>query len=78
MADVMNDKELRLRPNQSPICPKCRRLASLRLRERLREAGGFPEVQCLECGACGEVVVVERGLGETTEVAHEAAVRFAA
>jgi RNase P subunit RPR2 len=64
--------------SQSPICPKCRRLASLRLRERLREADGFPEVQCLECGACGEVVVVERGLGERTEVAQDAAVRLAA
>ena len=59
--------------SQSPICPKCRRLASLRLRERLREADGFPEVQCLECGNCGEVVVVERGLGERTEVAQDAA-----
>lgn len=64
--------------SQSPICPKCRRLASLRLRERLREADGFPEVQCLECGACGEVVVVERGLAERTEVAQDAAVRLAA
>ena len=64
--------------SQSSICPKCRRLASLRLRERLREADGFPEVQCLECGACGEVVVVERGLGERTEVAQDAAVRLAA
>ena len=64
--------------SQSPICPKCRRLASLRLRERLREADGFPEVQCLECEACGEVLVVERGLGERTEAAQNAAVRLAA
>jgi RNase P subunit RPR2 len=64
--------------SQSPICPKCRRLASLRLRERLREADGFPEVQCLECGACGEVVVVERGLGERIEVTQDAAVGLAA
>ena len=64
--------------SQSPICPKCRRLASLRLRERLREADGFPEVQCLECGACGEVVLVERGLGERTEAAQDTAIRFAA
>ena len=74
----MNDKEFHLRLSQSPICPKCRRLASLRLRKRLPEADGFPEVQCLECGGCGEVMVVERGLGEATEVARDAAVRFAA
>jgi hypothetical protein len=64
--------------SQSPICPKCRRLASLQLREMLREADGFPEVQCLVCGACGEVVVVEWGLGERAELAQDAAVRLAA
>jgi hypothetical protein len=64
--------------SQSPICPKCRRPASLRLRARLLEADGFPEVQCLECWACGDVVVVERGLGERTDAAQVTAVRFAA
>jgi RNase P subunit RPR2 len=64
--------------SQSPMCPKCRRLASLRLRARLREADGFPEVQCLECGGCGEVVVVERGVGERTQFAQDTAVRLAA
>lgn len=64
--------------SQSPICPKCRRQASLRLRASLQEADGFPEVQCLECGACGEVVLVERGLGERTEAVQDTDVRFAA
>ncbi len=50
--------------SKGPTCPKCRCPASLRLRARLREADGFPEVQCFECWACGEVLVVERGLGE--------------
>jgi hypothetical protein len=61
--------------SQIPMCPKCRRLASLRLRARLPEADGFPEVQCLECRACGDVVVVELGMGEGTEAT---VVRFAA
>ena len=92
MAEPAHDRQARSSPNacktpmngnmmfsatvlsRSPICPKCRRLASL----RLREADGFPEVQCLECGACGEVMVVERGLGERTEVAQDTAVRLAA
>jgi hypothetical protein len=44
--------------SQDFTCPKCH--ANLRLHARLPEADGFPEVQCLECLACGEVVVVER------------------
>lgn len=64
--------------SQTPICPKCRCLASLRLRAKLRQADGFPEIQCLECGACGEVVVVERGMGERSEAIQDAAVRLAA
>jgi hypothetical protein len=51
-------------PSRSPMCPRCRCLGSLRLRANLPETDGFPQVQCLECCACGEVVVVERGLGE--------------
>jgi len=62
----------------SPICPKCRRLASLRLRASLPEMDGFPQVQCLECFVCGEVLLVERGLGETSEAARDNAVRVAA
>ncbi len=50
--------------SRGPTCPKCRCPAGLVLRARLREADGFPEVQCFECWACGEVVVVERGLSE--------------
>lgn len=46
--------------SQAPICLKCRRAGSLRLHARLPEADGFPEVQCLECSVCGEVVVLER------------------
>jgi len=53
--------------NEIPICPRCRRLASLRLRASLREKDGFPKVECLECSACGEVLLVERGLGEGTK-----------
>ncbi len=45
--------------SQSPTCPRCR-TGSLRLHATLPEADGLPEVQCLECRACGEVVVVER------------------
>lgn len=59
--------------SQNLTCPRFRHPASLRLHATLPEADGFPEVQCLECGACGEVVVVERGLGERTEVAQDAA-----
>jgi len=61
--------------SQSPMCPKCRCLASLRLRASLPETDGFPQVQCLECRACGEVVLVERGLGEGIK---KLAVRIAA
>lgn len=50
--------------SQNLTCPRCRRPASLRLHATLLEADGFPEVQCLECWACGEVVIIERGLGE--------------
>lgn len=64
--------------SEYPTCPRCRRLASLRLRAKLQEADGFPEVQCLECWACGEVVIVERGLSRRTEAAQEIAARFAA
>jgi hypothetical protein len=62
----------------SPICPRCRRLASLRLRASLPEMDGFPQVQCLECFACGEVLLVERGLGEGSEATRDNAVRVAA
>jgi hypothetical protein len=34
--------------------------SNLRLQARLLEVEGLPEVQCLECVACGEVVLVER------------------
>ena len=64
--------------SQNPTCPKCRRQSSLQLRARLSETDGFPEVQCLECWACGEVVIVERGLGERTEAAQDKALRIAA
>jgi hypothetical protein len=50
--------------SQNLTCQRCRRPASLRLHATLPEADGFPEVQCLECWACGEVVIIERGLGE--------------
>ena len=50
--------------SQNLTCPRCRHPASLRLHATLPEADGFPEVQCLECWACGEVVIIERGLGE--------------
>jgi hypothetical protein len=62
----------------SPMCPRCRRLASLRLRASLPERDGFPQVQCLECCACGEVMIVERGLGERSKALPETAVRVAA
>jgi hypothetical protein len=65
-------------PSRNPICPKCRRLASLTLRASLPEMDGFPQVQCLECSACREVVLVERGLGERTEAVGDTALRFAA
>lgn len=64
--------------SQDPMCPKCRRLASLRLRASLPEADGFPQVQCLECCACGEVVLVERGRGERSEAVKRPAVCMAA
>ena len=64
--------------NQSPMCPKCKCLASLRLRARLLESDGFPEVQCLECGACGEVMLVEQGLGERRRAAEKPAINIAA
>ena len=44
--------------SQNLTCPRCRRPASLRLHATLPEADGFPEVQCLECWACGEVVII--------------------
>lgn len=47
-------------PSKHPTCPKCRSAANLRLHARLPETDELPEVQCLECLACGEVVVVER------------------
>jgi hypothetical protein len=64
--------------SRSLSCPRCRRPASLRLRSKLQEADRFPEVHCLECWACGEVVIVEWGLRRRTEAAQEIAVRFAA
>jgi hypothetical protein len=64
--------------SQNPICPKCQRLASLRVRASLPEGEGFPKVECLECWGCGEVVVVERGLGERTEPVRGTAVHVAA
>ena len=62
-------------PNEIPICPRCQRLASLRLRASLQEKDGFPKVECLECSACGEVLLVERSLGEGIK---KPAVRIAA
>jgi len=50
--------EVKTVASQDFTCPKCH--ASLRLHARLPEADGLPEVQCLECLACGEVVVVKR------------------
>jgi hypothetical protein len=64
--------------SQNPVCPKCQRLASLRLRASLPETDGFPQVECLECWDCGEVVLVERGLGERSEAVRDTAVRVAA
>ena len=64
--------------SQSPICPKCRCVNSLRLRASLPEVDGFPEVQCLECSDCGEVLLVELGLGERCKAFGDAAVRIAA
>jgi hypothetical protein len=64
--------------SSSPICPKCRRQASLRLSASLSETDGFPRLECLECSACGEVLLVERGLGERSDVAGDIAVRVAA
>ncbi len=49
---------------ESPTCPKCQEVAGLALHARLPEADGFPEIECFECRTCGEVVLVERGLGE--------------
>jgi Na+-translocating ferredoxin:NAD+ oxidoreductase RNF subunit RnfB len=46
--------------SQSPTCPKCQH--ALRLHARLAQADGFPEVRCLECTGCGEVVIVEQFL----------------
>ena len=60
------------------MCPRCRCLASLQLRASLPERDGFPQVQCLECGACGEVMLVERGLGERSAALPETAARVAA
>lgn len=64
--------------SQSPMCPRCRCLASLRLRACLPESDGFPQVQCLECCSCGEVMLVERGLGERSEAVERPAIRIAA
>jgi hypothetical protein len=64
--------------NQSLMCPRCRCPASLQLRASLPERDGFPQVQCLECSACGDVTLVELGLGERSEVRPETAVRVAA
>jgi hypothetical protein len=50
--------------NEIPICPRCRCLASLQLRASLQEKDGFPKVECLECSVCGEVLLVECGLGD--------------
>jgi hypothetical protein len=63
---------------QSPMCPKCRCLASLRLRASLPESDGFPQVQCLECSSCGNVMLVERGLGERSEAVEKPFIRIAA
>lgn len=65
-------------PNRNPTCPRCGSPASLRLRASLPEADGFPQVECLECYACGEVVLVERGRGERSEVVKKPAIRIAA
>jgi len=46
-------------PSQDFTCPKCGQ-SSFRLHAQLPEVDGLPEVQCLECSFCGEVVVVER------------------
>jgi hypothetical protein len=64
--------------SQTPICPRCRRPGSLRLRARLQEADRFPEIQCLECWACSEVVILDRGLSRRIEAGQEIAVRLAA
>jgi hypothetical protein len=64
--------------SQAPICPKCRRVNSLELRAGLPEADGFPQVHCLECSSCGEVLVVELGLGERYKLFGDGAVRIAA
>jgi DNA-directed RNA polymerase subunit M/transcription elongation factor TFIIS len=55
--------EVKTVASQDFTCPKCQH-ASLRLHARLPEADGLPEVKCLECPACGEVVVVERPISE--------------
>lgn len=64
--------------SQNPICPKCQRPASLRLRASLPETDGFPQMECLECLGCGEVVLVELGLGERSKAVRDPAVRVAA
>ncbi len=64
--------------SQSPICPKCRRVNSFQHRASLPEADGFPQIQCLECSTCGEVVLVELGLGERYGPLEQPAVRIAA
>ena len=64
--------------SQSPMCPKCRCLASLRLRASLPESDGFPQVECLECSSCGDVMLVERGLGERSEAVGKPFIRIAA
>lgn len=46
--------------SQDALCPRCRHGDSLRLHAQLAEADGYPEVQCFECMACGEVVIVQR------------------
>lgn len=63
--------------SQNLTCPRCRRPASLRLHATLPEADGFPEVQCLECWACGEVVIIERGLGEKPRLTKILPIHFA-
>ncbi len=63
---------------RNSICPKCRGLTTLRLRRSLPEVDGLPQVECLECSGCHEVLLVELGLGERRETVRDHAVRMAA
>ena len=52
--------------DQDLTCQNCGPSSSLRLHAHFPEVDELPELRCLECVACGEVVLVER----VTSIAH--------